>query len=73
MAAEVYDLPGQSDGETGFHHPMADGETAGMNYSHIFPEVCSACKTPYERTGNRDPLSHGIIGKIRPPVRTDDL
>ncbi len=26
MAAEMCDLPGQSDGETGFHHPMADGE-----------------------------------------------
>ncbi len=31
MAAEVRDLPGQSDGETGVHHPMAHGETAGMN------------------------------------------
>ena len=68
MAAEMCDLPGQSDRETGVHHPMADGETAGMNYSHISPEVCSACKTPYERTGNGDPPSHGIIGKIRPPL-----
>ena len=30
MAAEVCDLPGQSDGETGFHHPMADGKTGGL-------------------------------------------
>ena len=72
MAAEVCDLPGQSDGETGFHYPMADGETEGMNYSHILPVVCSAYKTQYERTGNGDPTSHGIIGKIRPPERTDD-
>ena len=30
MAAEMCDLPGEGDGETGFHHPMADGETAGI-------------------------------------------
>jgi len=31
MAAEMCDLPGQGDGETGFYHSMADGEAAGMN------------------------------------------
>jgi len=31
MAAEVCDLRGKSDGQTGFHHPMAHGEAAGMN------------------------------------------
>jgi len=30
MAAEVCDLPGQRNGETGFYHIMADGEAAGM-------------------------------------------
>ena len=35
MAAEVCDLPGESDGETGFHHSMAYGETAGMNRQGI--------------------------------------
>ena len=68
MAAEMRYLPGQSDREAGFHHPVADGEAAGMNYNHIPPVVCSACKTQYERTGNGDPPSHGIIGKIRPPL-----
>ena len=30
MAGEVCDLPGSSDGEAGFHHPVAYGEAAGM-------------------------------------------
>ena len=35
MAEEMCDLPGQGDRETGFHHFMADGETAGMNKQGI--------------------------------------
>jgi len=30
IASKVCDLPGQIDGETGFHHLMAYGEAAGM-------------------------------------------
>jgi len=31
MAAEMCDLPGQGDGETGIHHFVADREAGGMN------------------------------------------
>jgi len=39
MAAEVCDLPDQSDGETGVHHPMAYGEAAGMIDTELYDRI----------------------------------
>ena len=43
MAAEMRDLPGHSDGETGFHHTVAYGEAAGMSGQNPGPREYTSC------------------------------
>ena len=49
MAAEVCDLPGHGDGETGVHHSMADGEAAGMNRGGVAGVVGTAVRGEKEK------------------------
>ena len=39
MATEMRHLPGHSDRETGFHHPVAYGEAAGMIETELYDRI----------------------------------